>query len=81
MVNTSECHISESQEVVKCCKCLRVLQSKMGALFKPMLPLTHLHDQESSIKICKPPPHSYPDAAPQPESSNSDPLLTNGEAV
>ncbi|KAI4902644.1 hypothetical protein NFI96_028704 [Prochilodus magdalenae] len=56
-------------------------QSKMGALFKPMLPLTHLHDQDSSIKITKPPSRPYPDASPHPEPLPTASLLTNGEAM
>uniref|UniRef100_A0A3B4D878 Voltage-dependent N-type calcium channel subunit alpha n=1 Tax=Pygocentrus nattereri TaxID=42514 RepID=A0A3B4D878_PYGNA len=55
-------------------------QSKMGALFKPMLPLTHLHDQESSIKSTKLSFRPQPDAAPQPELPPTSPFLTNGEA-
>ncbi|XP_072517638.1 voltage-dependent N-type calcium channel subunit alpha-1B isoform X2 [Salminus brasiliensis] len=56
-------------------------QSKMGALFKPMLPLTHLHDQEPPIKSTKLPLRFQPDASPQPESPPTASLLTNGEAV
>ncbi|XP_035382876.1 voltage-dependent N-type calcium channel subunit alpha-1B isoform X5 [Electrophorus electricus] len=56
-------------------------QSKMGALFKPLLPLTHLHDYEPPIKSGRPPPVSQDDAAPQPALPPTTPLMTNGEAV
>ncbi|XP_030625015.1 voltage-dependent N-type calcium channel subunit alpha-1B [Chanos chanos] len=45
-------------------------------LFKPMLPLTHIHEYEPP----KPPPSSQADAASQPEPPPTT-SLTNGEAV
>ncbi|XP_071395220.1 voltage-dependent N-type calcium channel subunit alpha-1B-like [Centroberyx affinis] len=43
-------------------------QSKMGALFRPMLPLTHLQEVEPPFSTPKPPPPSQPDPEPQPEA-------------
>ncbi|XP_053096179.1 voltage-dependent N-type calcium channel subunit alpha-1B isoform X4 [Pangasianodon hypophthalmus] len=54
--------------------------SKMGSLFKPMLPLTHIHEQEPSIKSAKLPPFQT-DSSPHPEFPPTTPLLTNGEPV
>ncbi|XP_060791513.1 voltage-dependent N-type calcium channel subunit alpha-1B isoform X4 [Neoarius graeffei] len=55
--------------------------SKMGSLFKPMLPLTHIHEQEPSVKSAKLPPPPQTDSSPHPELPPTNPLLTNGEPV
>ncbi|XP_026998196.2 voltage-dependent N-type calcium channel subunit alpha-1B isoform X12 [Tachysurus fulvidraco] len=52
---------------------------KMGSLFKPMLPLTHIHDQEPSLRSGKLQPPSQTDSSPHPEFMPTTPLLTNGE--
>lgn len=57
------------------------LQNKMGSLFKPMLPLTHIHEQEPSIKCAKLPPPSQTDSSPYLEFPPTTPLFTNGEPV
>lgn len=58
------------------------LQSKMGSLFKPMLPLTHIHEQEPTIKSAKMmPPSSQTDSSFHPEFPPTTLLLTNGEPV
>ncbi|XP_076836896.1 voltage-dependent N-type calcium channel subunit alpha-1B [Brachyhypopomus gauderio] len=56
-------------------------QSKIGALFKPLLPLTHLHDYEPPIKSGRLPPLCQMDAAAQPTLPPTTSLVTNGEAV
>lgn len=55
------------------------LQGKMGSLFKPMLPLTHIHDQEPSLRSAKLQPPSQTDSSPHLEFMPTTPLLTNGE--
>ncbi|XP_029921994.1 voltage-dependent N-type calcium channel subunit alpha-1B isoform X2 [Myripristis murdjan] len=40
-------------------------QSKMGALFRPMLPLTHIQEAEPPISSPKPPSPSKPEPEPQ----------------
>ncbi|GAA6097065.1 voltage-dependent N-type calcium channel subunit alpha-1B isoform X1 [Tachysurus ichikawai] len=52
---------------------------KMGSLFKPMLPLTHIHDQEPSLRSAKLQPPSQTDSSPHLEFMPTTPLLTNGE--
>ncbi|KAF5896241.1 voltage-dependent N-type calcium channel subunit alpha-1B-like isoform X3, partial [Clarias magur] len=52
--------------------------SKMGSLFKPMLPLTHIHEQEQIMKSSKTPPS---DSYPYSEFPPTTTLLTNGEPV
>ncbi|XP_026052235.1 voltage-dependent N-type calcium channel subunit alpha-1B-like isoform X3 [Carassius auratus] len=54
-------------------------QSKVGVLFRPMLPLTHLHDQEPLV--LKAPPSSQSDTTPQPDAPPTSLNLTNGDAV
>ncbi|XP_058615168.1 voltage-dependent N-type calcium channel subunit alpha-1B isoform X7 [Onychostoma macrolepis] len=54
-------------------------QSKVGVLFRPMLPLTHLHDQEPLV--LKAPPSSQSDTTPQPDAPPTSFHLTNGDAV
>ncbi|XP_016403744.1 probable voltage-dependent N-type calcium channel subunit alpha-1B [Sinocyclocheilus rhinocerous] len=54
-------------------------QSKVGVLFRPMLPLTHLHDQEPLV--LKVPPSSQSDTTPQPDAPPTSFHLTNGDAV
>ncbi|XP_016085063.1 voltage-dependent N-type calcium channel subunit alpha-1B-like [Sinocyclocheilus grahami] len=54
-------------------------QSKVGVLFRPMLPLTHLHNQEPLV--LKAPPSSQSDTAPQPDAPPTSFHLTNGDAV
>uniref|UniRef100_A0A671Q3B8 Voltage-dependent N-type calcium channel subunit alpha n=1 Tax=Sinocyclocheilus anshuiensis TaxID=1608454 RepID=A0A671Q3B8_9TELE len=52
-------------------------QSKVGVLFRPMLPLTHLHDQEPLV--LKAPPSSQSDTTPQPDAPPTSFHLTNGD--
>uniref|UniRef100_A0A673IB57 Voltage-dependent N-type calcium channel subunit alpha-1B n=1 Tax=Sinocyclocheilus rhinocerous TaxID=307959 RepID=A0A673IB57_9TELE len=52
-------------------------QSKVGVLFRPMLPLTHLHDQEPLV--LKVPPSSQSDTTPQPDAPPTSFHLTNGD--
>uniref|UniRef100_A0A8C2KCU6 Voltage-dependent N-type calcium channel subunit alpha n=1 Tax=Cyprinus carpio TaxID=7962 RepID=A0A8C2KCU6_CYPCA len=52
-------------------------QSKVGILFRPMLPLTHLHDQEPLV--LKAPPSSQIDTTPQPDAPPTSFHLTNGD--
>lgn len=54
-------------------------QSKVGVLFRPMLPLTHLHDQHPMLP--KSPTPSQLDTTPQPEAPPTSFHLTNGDAV
>ncbi|XP_062867334.1 voltage-dependent N-type calcium channel subunit alpha-1B [Trichomycterus rosablanca] len=54
--------------------------SKMSSLFKPMLPLTHIHE-EPPMKSARPPHLFQTDAAPLPEFPPTTPLLTNGEPM
>ncbi|TSK72080.1 Voltage-dependent N-type calcium channel subunit alpha-1B [Bagarius yarrelli] len=54
---------------------------KMGSLFKPMLPLTHLHEQEPSTRSAKPPPSFQTDSSLHPMFTPTTPLLTNGDPV
>ncbi|XP_026090474.1 voltage-dependent N-type calcium channel subunit alpha-1B isoform X7 [Carassius auratus] len=54
-------------------------QSKAGILFRPMLPLTHLHNQEPLV--LKAPPSSQSDTTPQPDAPPTSFHLTNGDAV
>lgn len=54
-------------------------QSKVGVLFRPMLPLTHLHDQDPMLP--KSPTPSQLDTTPQPEAPPTSFHLTNGDAV
>ncbi|KAL0163030.1 hypothetical protein M9458_042426, partial [Cirrhinus mrigala] len=53
--------------------------SKVGVLFRPMLPLTHLHDQEPLVP--KALPSSQSDTTPQPDAPPTSFHLTNGDAV
>lgn len=57
------------------------LQSKMGSLFKPMLPLTHIQEQELSVNNAKLSPPSQTDSPPYSEFPPTTPLLSNGEPV
>ncbi|XP_048022435.1 voltage-dependent N-type calcium channel subunit alpha-1B isoform X7 [Megalobrama amblycephala] len=54
-------------------------QSKVGVLFRPMLPLTHLHDQEPMLPQAL--PASQLETTPQPEAPPTSFHLTNGDAV
>uniref|UniRef100_A0A673IXE3 Voltage-dependent N-type calcium channel subunit alpha n=1 Tax=Sinocyclocheilus rhinocerous TaxID=307959 RepID=A0A673IXE3_9TELE len=54
-------------------------QSKVGVLFRPMLPLTHLHGQEPLV--LKALPSSQLDTTPQPDAPPTSFHLTNGDAV
>ncbi|KTG33779.1 hypothetical protein cypCar_00006981 [Cyprinus carpio] len=54
-------------------------QSKVGVLFRPMLPLTHLNDQEPLV--LKAPPSSQSDTTPHPDAPPTSFHLTNGDAV
>ncbi|XP_056303118.1 voltage-dependent N-type calcium channel subunit alpha-1B [Danio aesculapii] len=54
-------------------------QSKVGVLFRPMLPLTHLHDQETLVP--KGPPPSHLEITPQSDATPTSFHLTNGDAV
>ncbi|XP_016141680.1 voltage-dependent N-type calcium channel subunit alpha-1B-like [Sinocyclocheilus grahami] len=54
-------------------------QSKVGVLFRPMLPLTHLHSQEPLV--LKAPPSSQLHTTPQPDAPPTSFHLTNGDAV
>ncbi|XP_051536382.1 probable voltage-dependent N-type calcium channel subunit alpha-1B isoform X3 [Myxocyprinus asiaticus] len=54
-------------------------QSKVGVLFRPMLPLTHLHEQEPLVP--KSLPSCQSDTTPQPEPPQTSFHLTNGNAV
>ncbi|KAJ8339448.1 hypothetical protein SKAU_G00362340 [Synaphobranchus kaupii] len=57
-------------------------QSKMGSLFRPMLPLTHVQDQEPLLGNAKPQPTKpHPQPEPQPEAPLTTTSLTNGGAV
>ncbi|KAG7476842.1 hypothetical protein MATL_G00087110 [Megalops atlanticus] len=55
-------------------------QGKVGALFRPMLPLAHMQDQEPLLSNAKPPP-TQPEPQPQPEPPPTDTSLTNGTTV
>ncbi|KAI5091433.1 voltage-dependent N-type calcium channel subunit alpha-1B isoform X2, partial [Silurus meridionalis] len=55
--------------------------SKIGSLFKPMLPLTHIHEQEPPFKGAKLPHPSRTDSSPHLDFHPTTPLLTNGEPV
>ncbi|XP_051959881.1 voltage-dependent N-type calcium channel subunit alpha-1B [Xyrauchen texanus] len=54
-------------------------QSKVGVLFRPMLPLSHLHDQEP--RVPEAPSSCQSDTTPQPEPPPTSFHLTNGNAV
>ncbi|KAA0719893.1 Voltage-dependent N-type calcium channel subunit alpha-1B [Triplophysa tibetana] len=54
-------------------------QSKVGVLFKPMLPLTHLHEQVPLMP--KDPPPCQSDSTPQPELSPTSFHMTNGDTI
>ncbi|KAJ8395885.1 hypothetical protein AAFF_G00027680 [Aldrovandia affinis] len=59
-------------------------QGKMGALFRPMLPLPHTQDQEPLLSNAKPPPTQplpQPEAEFQPEALPITTSLTNGGSV
>ncbi|XP_057215568.1 voltage-dependent N-type calcium channel subunit alpha-1B-like isoform X2 [Triplophysa rosa] len=54
-------------------------QSKVGVLFKPMLPLTHLHEQVPLVP--KDPPPCQSDSTPQPELTPTNFHMTNGDTI
>ncbi|KAJ8261081.1 hypothetical protein COCON_G00168040 [Conger conger] len=58
-------------------------QGKMGALFRPMLPLTHVQEQPTPGNAMSPPAQPQPESLSlsQPEVPLTTTSLTNGEAV
>ncbi|XP_076140918.1 voltage-dependent N-type calcium channel subunit alpha-1B [Alosa pseudoharengus] len=56
------------------------IPGKVGALFRPMLPLTQIQEQTPLVTSAKAPPAAQPDSLPQPEPPPTT-SLTNGEAV
>ncbi|KAM4635714.1 voltage-dependent N-type calcium channel subunit alpha-1B [Polymixia lowei] len=56
-------------------------QSKIGALFRPMLPLTHIQEVEPPISSSKLPPLSEPEPEPQPEAPPTTTITTTATTV
>ncbi|KAM3873751.1 putative voltage-dependent N-type calcium channel subunit alpha-1B [Diretmus argenteus] len=56
-------------------------QSKIGALFRPMLPLTHIQEVVPPISSPKPSSPPQPDPEPQPEAPPTTTTMTNRDAL
>ncbi|XP_035995934.1 voltage-dependent N-type calcium channel subunit alpha-1B isoform X4 [Fundulus heteroclitus] len=48
-----------------------ISQSKLGALFRPVLPFTHLHEAAPPVKPPPPPPEPEPEPKPEPPPSTT----------